>query len=90
MVQTQARIEMIICKLLKKQNTNSRNVKVYRRDKFLGVVSNEEVVCNHEYNKGHYWEYYFNYNCCRKNIEKNDEGICKNSDDDKNVLNCAK
>ncbi|KAM0686732.1 hypothetical protein COBT_002040 [Conglomerata obtusa] len=66
-VQTQTRIEMIICKILKEQNTNCRIVKAYREDKPLGVVSdnvirpdilfyknNEEVVCNHEYDKGHY------------------------------------
>ncbi|KAM0684779.1 hypothetical protein COBT_004013, partial [Conglomerata obtusa] len=81
--QTQARIDMIICKLLREQNTNCRIVKVYRGDKLLGVVgdnvikpniiflkNNTEIVCNHEYDKGHYREYYFNYNCCRKNIEK--------------------
>ncbi|KAM0684981.1 hypothetical protein COBT_003810, partial [Conglomerata obtusa] len=100
--QTQARIDMIICKLLREQNTNCRIVKVYRGDKLLGVVgdnvikpnilflkNNTEIVCNHEYDKGHYREYYFNYNCCRKNIEKIKEGICKNSDDDINIRNSA-
>ncbi len=56
----------------------------------LFLKKNKEVVCNHENDKGHYWEYYFDYNCCRKNMEKNDKGICKNIDDNKNIHNSAK
>ncbi|KAM0686445.1 hypothetical protein COBT_002330 [Conglomerata obtusa] len=65
--QIQAQFDMIICKILKDQNTKGRNVKVYRGDKLLGVVGdnvikpkilflkgNEEVVCNHEVGKGHF------------------------------------